>query len=91
MISEMSGPCVLEYVISELFLLESLTCLGDIFRCKVSSFWDISVPECDTSDSLSICSRVTVSELSTGGRGVPVSEFSALFGGLYLVCEISQL
>lgn len=79
-------------MVPELFLLDSFfMCLGDIFRCEISSFWVVSVPECGTSDSLRIYSRVTVSELSTQGRGVPVSEFSPLFGGLYSVCEISKL
>lgn len=94
-VSELFGPCVLEYVVPELFRFWSscsLTCLGCIFRYEVSSFWVVSVLECDTSNSLGLlfCSRVTDSELFMG-HGVPLSEFPELFGVFIQCVNLSVL
>lgn len=50
---------------------------------QASSFGEASIPGCELSDSLGICSRVKFSELLMGEWGVLFSEFSELFGGLY--------
>lgn len=75
MISELFGP-VFRILVPELFGSESfLTYLGDIFRCRVSSFREVSVPECNTPDSPGICSRTMVSELYRQEAGAQLVSF----------------